>query len=157
MSGDIENQLLKLGETLPAAPAAVGAYVPAIRTGQLVVTSGQLPVIGKEVMFKGKVGKEITLEEAQNAARICVLNCLSQIKALVGSLDDIGRIIRVEGFVQSTDDFYNQPQVMNGASELLVAIFGDQGKHARFAVGSNTLPFNAAVEVAIWVELKPGK
>ncbi len=153
MAGTIEQKLTELGETLPAPPAAVGFYVPVLKTGQLVMTSGQLPTIGKELPFCGKVGKDITPEDAVSAARIACLNALAQIKSAIGSLDDVRRVVRVEGFVQSADGFTGQPHVLNGASELLVQLFGEAGKHTRFAVGVNELPLNAAVEVAVWVEV----
>ncbi len=153
MPHEIENKLAELGETLPAPAPAVGAYIPAIQTGNLIVTSGQLPFVGKELAFTGKVGDHVGKEDAQSAARICVLNALAQVKGLIGDLDLIKRVIRVEGFVQSADGFSEQPFVLNGASHLLVDLFGDAGKHARFAVGCNELPLNAAVEVAIWVEV----
>jgi enamine deaminase RidA (YjgF/YER057c/UK114 family) len=153
MSGAIERKLAELGETLPTPPAAVGYYVPVLRTGSLVMTSGQLPSIGKELPFKGKVGRDLTTEEGHSAARIACLNALAQIRACVGSLDEIRRVVRLEGFVQSADGFSEQPQVLNGASELLVQLFGEAGKHTRFAVGVNQLPLNAAVEVALWVEV----
>ena len=154
MTGKIETRLKEMGETLPHAPAAVGSYIPALQTGNLVCTSGQLPTVGKELMFKGKVGLDLGPEEAQNAARICILNCLAQVKQITKTLDDIKRIVRVEGFVQSDHDFYDQPAVLNAASNLLVELFGpDIGKHTRFAVGAHTLPLNAAVEIALWVEV----
>ena len=154
MAGSVEKRLSELGHTVPTAPEAVGFYVPVIRMGNLVVTSGQLPVVGKELMFKGKVGIALREEEAFHAARMCALNALAQIKACVGDLDRVTRIVRVEGFVQSADGFSKQPQVINGASELLVQAFGDAGKHTRIAVGVNELPLNAAVELVVWAEVK---
>ena len=153
MHSAIERKLAALGETLPTPPAAVGYYVPVMRTGSLVMTSGQLPSIGKEIPFKGKVGSDLTAEEGHHAARIACLNALAQIRTCVGSLDEIRRVVRLEGFVQSADGFCEQPHVLNGASELLVQLFGEAGKHTRFAVGVNQLPLNAAVEVALWVEV----
>lgn len=149
----IEERLKQLGHELPHAPEAVGFYVPVLRTGNLVVTSGQLPTIGKELAFTGKVGQELHEEDGYNAARLCALNALAQIKACLGDLEKVVRIVRVEGFVQSADGFARQPQVLNGASELLVKAFGEKGKHTRFAVGVNELPLNAAVEVALWAEV----
>lgn len=148
-----ENRLKNHGHDLPVAPAAVGNYVPAIRTGNLVLTSGQIPTVGKEVVFQGKVGHELTEEQGYNAARLCALNALAQIKALVGSLDRVVRIVRVEGYVQSAAGFSRQPAVINGASDLLVEAFGDFGKHTRMAVGVSELPLNAAVELAVWAEV----
>ena len=154
MTGTVEQRLSQHGYTIPTAPEAVGFYVPVIRTGNLVVTSGQLPMVGKELMFKGKVGHELQEEQAFHAARMCALNALAQIKACVGSLDKIKQIVRVEGYVQSAQGFTRQPQVINGASELLVQAFGDAGKHTRIAVGANELPMNAAVELMIWAEVE---
>lgn len=153
MSSLVEQRLTEHGQTIPAAPDAIGFYVPVTRTGNLVVTSGQLPLIGKELMFKGKVGRDLSPEDGAFAARLCAINALAQIKACVGNLDRVTRIVRVEGYVQSADGFSSQPQVLNGASELVVQAFGDLGKHTRIAVGVSELPMNAAVEVAIWAEV----
>ena len=153
MSSAVEQRLAEHGYTLPTAPEAIGFYVPVLRTGNLVVTSGQLPMVGKEVVFKGKVGHEVHEEEAFHAARMCALNALAQIKACLGNLDRVTRIVRVEGYVQSAAGFSKQPQVINGASELLVQAFGEAGKHTRIAVGANELPLNAAVELVVWAEV----
>jgi enamine deaminase RidA (YjgF/YER057c/UK114 family) len=153
MTSTVEQRLSQHGITIPTAPAPVGAYVPVLRTGNLVVTSGQLPVVGKEVMFKGKVGKQIHEEDGVHAARMCALNALAQIKACVGNLDRVTRIVRVEGYVQSAEGFTNQALVVNGASELLVLAYGDAGRHTRIAVGANELPLNAAVELIVWAEV----
>lgn len=153
MTSAVEQRLSQHGQIVPHAPEAIGFYVPVVRTGNLVITSGQLPMVGKELMFKGKVGKELHEEEAFHAARMCALNAIAQIKACIGNLDRVTRIVRVEGYVQSADGFTHQPQVINGASELLVQAFGDAGRHTRIAVGVNELPLNAAVEVAVWAEV----
>jgi enamine deaminase RidA (YjgF/YER057c/UK114 family) len=153
MASIVEKRLSDLGHTVPVAPEAVGFYVPVLRTGNLVVTSGQLPLVGKELMFKGKVGTELRQEEAFHAAKMCALNAIAQIKACIGDLDRVTRIVRVEGIVQSADGFSQQPQVINGASELFVQAFGEAGKHTRIAIGANELPLNAAVEVAVWAEV----
>lgn len=153
MSGTVEQRLAEHSVTIPTAPDAVGFYVPVLRFGNMVITSGQLPMVGKELMFKGKVGHDLSEEQGFHAARMCALNALAQIKACVGSLDRVTRIVRVEGYVQSADGFTRQPQVLNGASELVVQAFGDIGKHTRIAVGANELPMNAAVEVVIWAEV----
>ena len=153
MTSTVEKRLKQHGHEIPTAPEAIGFYVPVLRTGNLVITSGQLPMVGKELMFKGKVGKELHEEEAAHAARMCALNALAQIKACIGNLDRVTRIVRVEGYVQSAEGFTNQPQVINGASELLVQAFGDAGKHTRIAVGANELPLNAAVELVVWAEV----
>ena len=149
----IEMKLQELGLQLPVAPPAVGAYVPVIRTGNLVVTSGQLPFVGKQIAFAGKLGAELHEQDGWNAARLCAVNALAQIKACVGSLDKIKRIVRVEGYVHSAPDFRGQSQVLNGASELLVELFGDAGRHTRIAVGVAEMPLNAAVQLCLWVEV----
>lgn len=154
MSDAIEAKLEALDLTLPRAPAPVGYYVPATRLGNLVITSGQLPMGGKEVLFKGKAGKDHGESEASDAARICALNALSQIKALVGTLEKVKRIVRVEGYVNSAPGFTDQAAVVNGASELLVKLFGEAGKHTRVSVGVAELPLNATVELAIWAEIQ---
>ena len=153
MTSTVEQRLKQLGHEIPTAPEAIGFYVPVLRTGNLVITSGQLPMVGKELMFKGKVGKDLHEEDGANAARICALNALAQIKSCIGSLDQVTRIVRVEGYVQSAEGFTKQPSVINGASELLVQAFGDIGKHTRIAVGANELPLNAAVELVVWAEV----
>jgi enamine deaminase RidA (YjgF/YER057c/UK114 family) len=154
MAGQIEARLKELGETLPAPPAAVGHYLPVVRTGNLVITSGQLPWIGKQMAFVGKLGAELHEVDGQNAARLCVLNALAQIKACVGDLDKVTRIVRVEGNVHSAPGFHGQPQVLNGASEFLVAVFGDKGRHTRTALGVHEMPLNAAVQLSLWAEVE---
>lgn len=149
----VEARLKSLGLEIPAAPSAVANYVPVLRTGNLVITSGQLPTIGKEVVFQGKIGHEATEEQGQHASRLCALNALAQIKSVIGNLDSVKRIVRVEGYVQSALGFTHQPAVVNGASDLLVQAFGDIGKHTRIAVGVSELPLNASVELAIWAEV----
>jgi len=156
MSGRVEERLKALGISVPTPPEAVGFYVPVIRTGNLVISSGQLPMIGKEVVFTGKVGAELSEQDGFNAAGICAQNALAHIKACIGDLDQVSRIVRVEGYVQSAPGFSDQPFVVNGASELLVEAFGDAGRHTRIAVGVAQLPLNAAVEVAIWAEMAEG-
>lgn len=150
----IEQRLQNLGHPLPHAAAPVANYVPVVKTGGLVVTSGQLPILGKEVMFKGKLGHDLNEEDGQHAARMCTLNALAAIKAEIGNLDRIRRVVRVEGYVQSAHGFSKQPAVVNGASDFLVQVFGDAGKHSRIAVGVSELPLNAAVELSIWVEVE---
>ena len=153
MPHEIEARMVKLGVELPAAPAAVGSYLPVLRTGNLVVTSGQLPFVGKEIVFAGKLGEKLHEDEGRNAARLCVINALAQIKACIGDLDRVRRIVRLEGYVHSASGFTGQPHVLNGASELLVEIFGEAGRHTRTAVGVNELPLNAAVELILWAEV----
>lgn len=149
----VEENLARLGRALPQAPEAVGFYLPVLKTGNLIVTSGQLPFVGKTLAFEGKLGNELHEQDGQDAAQLCVLNALAQINTLVENLNDIKQIVRVEGFVQSASGFNQQAQVLNGASELLVELFGERGKHTRVAIGANELPLNAAVELSLWVEV----
>lgn len=153
MTSAVEERLKQHGHVVPTAPEAVGNYVPVLRTGNLVVTSGQLPFIGKQLMFKGKVGKERHEEDGAHAARLCALNALAQIKTCIGCLDKVKRIVRVEGYVLSAEGFTNQPLVVNGASELMVQAFGEAGRHTRIAVGANELPMGATVELVVWAEV----
>lgn len=154
MTSHVETRLKELELSLPTAPEAIGYYVPVTRVGNLVVTSGQLPVSGKEVLFTGKVGGPMTETDGSNAARICALNALAQIKTVVGNLDKVKRIVRVEGYVNSAPGFVSQAQVVNGASRLFCDLYGDAGKHTRIAVGVAELPLNASVELAVWVEVE---
>jgi enamine deaminase RidA (YjgF/YER057c/UK114 family) len=149
----IEAKLQEIGLPLPAAPAAVGSYVPVVRSGYLVITSGQLPFVGKQLAFVGKLGAELHEEDGWNAARLCAVNALAQIKSCVGCLEKISRILRVEGYVHSAPGFQNQPKVLNGASELLVELFGEAGKHTRIALGVSEMPLNAAVQLCVWAEV----
>lgn len=145
-------RLVELGITLPTPAAPLAAYVPAVRTGNMVYTSGQLPLIGGELTHAGKVGAEVSPEEANAAARTCALNALAAIHALVG-IDSVSRVVKVVGFVASADGFNGQPRVVNGASEFLGAVFGEAGSHARSAVGVAELPLDAPVEVELIVEV----
>lgn len=148
MTGKITQKLTELGITLPEPPAPAGNYVPAVITGNLIFISGQLPFGPNGIEFIGKVGAEVTMEEAQAAARLCAINMLAHIdKTLAGGLDAVTRCVKLGGFVAATPDFIYHPQVINGASDLMAEIFGEAGKHARFAVGLATLPLNAPVEV----------
>jgi enamine deaminase RidA (YjgF/YER057c/UK114 family) len=148
-----EEKLAELGLTVPEVPKPVAVYVPAVRSGHHVFTSGQLPMRSGELMATGKVGGEVTLEEAVECARQCGLNAIAAVKAEVGDLADVKRIVKVVCFVASTSDFTGQPQVANGVSELLGAVFGDAGVHARSAVGVPVLPLDAPVEVELVVEV----
>jgi len=152
-----EDQIKALGFTLPAVPIPLAAYVPGVRTGNLVFTSGQLPALEGVIKYKGKVGAEVSEEDAKLAAQLAVLNCLAVVKSTIGDLEFVERIVKLTVFVNSDSSFSNQPEVANGASELLVQIFGDKGSHARAAVGVNVLPRNAAVEVEMIVEVKNGR
>jgi enamine deaminase RidA (YjgF/YER057c/UK114 family) len=148
-----EDRLAALGLSLPAVPAPVAAYVPAVRTGSLVFTSGQIPTVDGVLRTKGKVGAEVTAEDAKQLARTCALNALAAIRELVGGLDQVARVVKVVGFVASAPDFTGQPAVVNGASELLGEVFGDAGEHARSAVGVAALPLDAPVEIELVVEI----
>lgn len=155
MSASIEERIEKLGHVLPQAPPAVGFYLPVMQTGNLVMTSGQLPFVGKEIAFAGKIGADLHEQEGIDAARICTLNALAQIKACIGDLKRIRRIVRVEGYVHSAPGFQGQPHILNGASQFLVDLFGERGKHTRIAIGVSEMPLNAAVQLAIWAEVMP--
>lgn len=150
----IEEKLKELGIQLPVAPTPMGAYVPYVNAGNFVYIAGEKATVNDELVFKGKVGSDLTLEEGYKAARIAGLNCLGSLKAAVGDLDSIERIVKVVGYVNSAVGFNQQPQVINGASELLLEIFGDRGKHARVAVGVNELPSDSPVEVEMIALLK---
>lgn len=152
MSGTVTQKLAELGVTLPAVATPLAAYVPAVRTGNLVYTSGQLPLEAGEPTHSGKVGAEVAPEEAKFAARTCALNALAAIDALVG-IDSVVRVVKVVGFVASAPGFTGQPGVVNGASEFLGAVFGDAGAHARSAVGVASLPLDVPVEVELIVEV----
>jgi enamine deaminase RidA (YjgF/YER057c/UK114 family) len=148
MAGRIDRLLAEKKIELPRAAAPVANYVPVVMAGKLAFVSGQVTVWNGEFRFIGKLGKEFAVEQGQQAARICGLNLLAQLKAaLDGDLDRVKRCVRLGVFVNSTDDFTDQPKVANGVSDLMVEVFGDAGKHARAAVGSNVLPLNVAVEV----------
>lgn len=148
-----EERLASLGFPLPPVVAPAAVYVPAVRTGSHVYTSGQLPMTGGALPATGKVGAEVTPEAAKELARQCALNALAAVKAEVGELSAVTRVVKVVGFVASAPGFTGQPQVVNGASELLGAAFGDAGAHARSAVGVAVLPLDAPVEVELIVEV----
>lgn len=149
----IEARLNELGIALPPAPAPAGVYVPVTRLDERIwVTAGMLPLVEGAIPHPGRVGAELDVEGGRAAAGQACLNALAALRAALGSLDRIRRVIRVEGFVASTPDFTGQAQVLNGASELLGDIFGEAGRHVRFAVGAAVLPLDAPVEVALWVE-----
>jgi enamine deaminase RidA (YjgF/YER057c/UK114 family) len=150
----IENRLAELGRTLPGVAAPVAAYVPAVRSGDYVFTSGQLPMVDGSLAATGKVGAEVSADDAKQLAATCALNALAAIKAEIGDLDRVRRIVKVVGFVASTPDFTGQPGVVNGASELLGEVFGEKGVHARSAVGVAVLPLDAPVEVELVVEVE---
>ncbi|MFE0630376.1 RidA family protein [Streptomyces sp. NPDC058864] len=150
----VEQRLAELGLTLPAVAAPLAAYVPAVRSGAYVYTSGQLPVVEGKLTCTGKVGAEVTADEAKQLARTCALNALAAVRSVVGDLDRVKRVVKVVGFVASAPDFTGQPGVVNGASELLGEVLGEKGVHARSAVGVAVLPLDAPVEVEIQVEVE---
>ena len=150
----VQSKLAELGLTLPVVAAPVAAYVPVVRTGNLVFTAGQLPLVDGKIPFIGKVGSDVTPEQAKDMAQICALNALAAI-SLVADIDQIEKVVRVGGFVNGVPGFVAIPQVINGASELLIKLFGEvNGKHARTAIGVAELPLNAPVEVEMVVQLK---
>ena len=148
MAGMIESKLTELGLTLPALAAPIANYVGFVRTGDLLCVSGQL-CLGADgkLVAKGKLGSEVSIEDGQKAARACAINLLAQIKAAVGDLDRVVRVVRLGGFISSVPSFLDGPKVMNGASDLMVTVFGDKGRHARTTIGVAVLPLDAAVEV----------
>jgi len=148
MPGMIESKLTELGLTLPALAAPIANYVGFVRTGDLLFVSGQL-CLGADgkLVAKGKLGAEVSIEDGQKASRACAINLLAQIKAAVGDLDRVVRVVRLGGFISSVPSFLDGPKVMNGASDLMVTVFGDKGRHARTTIGVAVLPLDAAVEV----------
>ena len=149
----IEEKLCALGITLPSPPKPAGSYIPVVRTGNLVFVSGQIPMSNGKVLYLGKVTKDLSIEDAQKAARLCIINALAQLKSEFGNLDKISKIVRVSGFVNSPPEFTEQPKVINGASDLLFEIFEKTGQHTRIAVGVSSLPLNSAVEIDLIAEI----
>ena len=150
----IEAKMKELGLSLPGVAKPVAAYVPGVRDGNLVFTSGQVPFVDGKPAYEGIVGAGCTPEDATEAAKICALNCLAVVKDLAGDLDNVEQIIKLTGFVSSHPSFTAQPKVINGASELLGQIFGEKGAHARSAVGVSVLPMNVPVEIEMIVKVK---
>lgn len=150
-----EERLNQLGLALPAAPSAVGAYVAWVRTGNLIMTSGQLPWQNGVMAVTGRLGDNVTIEMGYQAARLCALNAMAQLKDALGDLALIRRIVRVEGYVQCAAGFRGHPQVLNGASDLLNEVFGLRGRHARLAVGIHEMPLDAAVQICLTAEAEP--
>lgn len=149
----IETKIQMLGLVLPEIPKPLASYVPAKQSGKLVFTAGQLPLVKGNLVSKGILGQDVLVEEAHKAAQICTLNALAAIKGVIEDLDRINQVVKVVGYVASTSTFTQQPAIINGASELLLEIFGEAGKHARSAVGMAVLPLNASVEVELIVEV----
>ena len=148
MVGTVEKRLTELGVTLPSPAAPIANYVPFVRTGNFMVVSGQLcfDIEGK-LVAKGKLGAGVSIEDGTKAAQACAINLMAQLKLALGDLDKVSRVVRLGGFINSTPDFVDGPKVMNGASDLMVEVFGDKGRHARSTVGVSALPADAAVEV----------
>ncbi len=149
----IEEKLKSLNITLPRPPKPAGAYIPVIKSDHTVYVSGQIPIKDGKLVFKGKVPSDQSLEQAQKAAKLCIVNALAQLKSELGSLDKISKILRVSGFVNSVPDFTEQSKVINSASDLLFEIFEEKGKHSRIAVGVTSLPLGATVEIDMIVEI----
>lgn len=149
----IEERLKDIGITLPTPPKPAGSYIPVVVSGNTAYISGQIPMQDGKIVHTGKVPSEKTVEDAQQAARICAINILAQIKANLGSLDRISKIVRVSGFVNSTPEFTEHPKVINAASDLLFEIFGDKGKHTRIAIGVSSLPLGSTVEIDMIAEI----
>jgi enamine deaminase RidA (YjgF/YER057c/UK114 family) len=147
MAGTVEKKLAELGIVLPTPAAPVANYVGFVRTGSLLFVSGQISQADGQLVAKGKLGAEVSIEDGQKAARACAVNVLAQVKAALGDLDKVQRVVRLGGFINAVPTFLDGPKVMNGASDLFVAVFGDKGRHARATVGVAVLPLDAAVEV----------
>jgi len=150
----IEGRIQELGIEIPAAPGAVASYAPWVRTGNLVITSGQLPFRDGQIVYAGKLGDELDVDQGYQAARLCAINALAQLKEAVGSLDAVRQILRLEGNVHSAAGFQGQPLVLNGASELINEVFGERGRHTRTAIGINEMPLNAAVQLSVFAEVE---
>jgi len=153
MTDSPEARLAALGLELPAVPAPLAAYVPAVRTGRYVYTAGQLPMVEGKLLLTGKVGAQVSPAEATALARTAALNALAAVASVTGGLSAVTQVVKMTGFVASTPDFTGQPQVVNGASELLLEVFGEAGRHARSAVAAPVLPFDAPVEIELIVEV----
>jgi|TARA_B100001540_G_scaffold316942_1_gene348274 enamine deaminase RidA (YjgF/YER057c/UK114 family) len=149
----IKKRLKDLGISIPNAPKPAGSYVPVVLTGKLAFVSGQIPIKDGQVVYQGKVGDTQSIDDAQEAAKLCVINGLAQIEAYCGTLDNLEKIIKISGFVNSTKDFTEHPKVINAASDLLMKIFDEKGRHSRIAIGVSSLPLNATVEIDMVVEI----
>ena len=148
----IEDKLRELSIDIPTPPSPAGSYIPVVTTGNLAFVSGQIPMKEGKIVIEGKVPEKQSLDSARDAAKICIINGLAQLKANLGSLDKITKFVRISGFVNSSPEFTEQPKVINAASDLLVEIFGDMAKHSRIAVGVASLPLNSTVEIDMVVE-----
>jgi enamine deaminase RidA (YjgF/YER057c/UK114 family) len=151
---NVESKLKAMGLELPPTPPPQAKYVPAVRTGNLVFVSGMGPLRDGRIAYVGRVGAELTQQEGYECARLCALNALAAAKSVIGSLDEVARVVQLRGFVNSAPGFERQPEVVNGASELMIALFGERGEHARAALGTCALPRNIAVELEMVLELR---
>ena len=149
----IEKRLKELGIIIPNAPKPAGSYIPVVLSGKLAFVSGQIPIKDGQVVYQGKVGDTQSIDNAQEAAKLCVINGLAQIEAYCGTLDNLEKIIKISGFVNSIKDFTEHPKVINAASDLLMKIFDEKGRHSRIAIGVSSLPLNATVEIDMVVEI----
>jgi len=150
-----EERAKSMGITIPKAATPVGAYLLAVQSGTLIFTAGQGPVKDGVPAYKGKIGRDLTVEDGYEAAKLAALNCLAAAKSVLGTLDRVERVVKVNGYVNSAPGFTDQPKVMNGASDVLAQIFGENGRHVRTSVGVNELPMNIAVEVELVLACKP--
>jgi len=148
-----EEKIIELGIELPQAPSPLGSYIPSLRTGTLIFLSGILPLKDGNLFKSGKVGEDVTISEAQECAKIAVINALSALRTQIGTLDKVQRCVQVTGYVASAKNFFEQPRVMNAASDLLYSIFGESGRHVRSAVGASVLPLNAPIEIEFIFEV----
>jgi enamine deaminase RidA (YjgF/YER057c/UK114 family) len=155
MTTSMATRLQELEIELPTPPRSVANFVPCVQTGNLLYVSGQISSYNGQVRHVGRVGADVSVDDAKQAARLCALNILAQANAFLGGLDRIARVCQVQGFVNAVPGFTDHPSIINGASDLFVELFGDAGRHARFAVGAGSLPFNVAVEVAAILEVRP--
>ena len=152
--GTYTEKLAAMGYSIPVIPPPAGSYIPAVKVGNLVYCSGQGAYQNGKHQYIGRVGDTVTMEQAYDAARIAALNCLAEVCSITGTIDGIVRIIQVRGFVNSVDDFHDQPKIINGSSDFLRELFGPAGEHVRCALGTNNLPMNIPVEVEMIVEVK---
>lgn len=149
----IEEKIASMNIKIPVPPKPAGSYIPVVRTGNLLFVSGQIPIKDGKVEFQGKVPSDASIDDAQQAARLCIINVLAQLKSEIGTLDKVSKIVRLSGFVNSASDFFEQPKVINAASDLLFEIFGEKGRHSRIAVGVASLPLNSTVEIDLVAEV----
>ena len=149
----IEKRLKELGIIIPNAPKPAGSYIPVVLTGKLAFVSGQIPIKDGQIVYQGKVGTTQSIDNAKEAAKLCIINGLAQIETYCGTLDNLEKIIKISGFVNSTKDFTEHPKVINAASDLLMKIFDEKGRHSRIAIGVSSLPLNATVEIDMVVEI----